>query len=141
MAEAKNGDTVRVHYTGTLEDGTQFDSSMDRDPLEFKLGEGMVIKGFDAAVVGMSEGETKSVTIPVDDAYGPHRDELVLVVDRSEMPPDLEPAVGEQLEMRQEDQSFVVKVIEVTPDTIRLDANHPLAGKALSFEIELVAIG
>jgi peptidylprolyl isomerase len=141
LAEAKNGDTVRVHYTGTLEDGTQFDSSADRDPLEFTLGEGKLIKGFETAVIGMHAGDTKSVKIPVEEGYGPHRDELVLVVERNDLPPDLELAVGEQLEMRQEDQPFVVKVIDVTSENVTLDANHPLAGKDLNFDIELVTIG
>lgn len=130
-----------MHYTGTLEDGTQFDSSSGRDPLEFKLGEGNVIKGFENAVVGMNAGDTKSVTIPVEEGYGPRQDEMVLVVERSTMPPDLEPAVGEQLQMQQGEQKFVVQVIEVTPENVTLDANHPLAGKVLNFEVELVAIG
>ena len=141
MAEAKNGDTVKVHYTGTLEDGTQFDSSADRDPLEFTLGEGRLIKGFETAVIGMDAGDTKSVKIPVEEGYGEPRDELVLVVERSEFPSDIDPTVGEQLEMRQEDKSFVVRVIEVTPENVKLDANHPLAGKILNFDIELVSVG
>lgn len=140
MAEAKSGDTVKVHYTGTLDDGTQFDSSMDRDPLEFTLGDQKLIKGFENAVIGMSVGDTKSVKIPVEDGYGPHRDDLVIVVERSELPSDLDPSVGERLEMRQADKSFIVRVIEVTPENVTLDANHPLAGEELNFEIELVDI-
>ncbi|MEJ2719783.1 MAG: peptidylprolyl isomerase [bacterium] len=140
MAEAKNGDTVKVHYTGKLDDGTQFDSSMDRDPLEFTLGEQRLIKGFETAVIGMSVGDTKSVKIPVEEGYGPHRDDLVVIVDRGELPADLDPKVGEKLEMRQSDKSFIVRVIEVTSKNVTLDANHPLAGEALNFEIELVDI-
>ena len=140
MAEAKNGDTVKVHYTGKLDDGTQFDSSMDRDPLEFTLGEQRLIQGFENAVIGMNVGDTKSVKVPVEEGYGPHRDDLVVIVDRGELPPDLDPTVGERLEMRQADKSFVVRVIDVTPENVTLDANHPLAGEALNFEIELVDI-
>lgn len=141
MAEAKQGDTVRIHYTGTLEDGTVFDTSQNRDPLEFTLGEGKVISGFEEAVEGMEEGEQKTAEIPSDDAYGPRRDDLVLTVAREQLPADLEPDVGDQLEMRTQDgQTFPVVVAEVGDERVQLDANHPLAGKDLTFEIQLVEV-
>ena len=142
MAEAKQGDTVKIHYTGSLEDGTVFDSSQDRDPLEFTLGEGKVISGFESAVEGMEEGETKTAEIPSDEAYGPRRDDLLLTVARDQLPEDLEPEVGDQLEMRTQDgQAFPVVVTQVGDEQVQLDANHPLAGKDLTFDIELVEIG
>jgi len=140
MPEAKRGDTVRVHYTGTLDDGTVFDSSREREPLEFSLGAGQVIPGFDQALTGMKPGESKKVTIPAVEAYGPYRSELVLVVDRSEFPPDIEPGIGDQFQLSQDGQSFVVNVTEVTDQAVTLDANHPLAGEDLTFDLELVEI-
>ena len=141
MAQAKYGDTVKVHYTGKLGDGTIFDSSIDRDPLEFTLGEGRVIPGFEQAVVGMDLNETKTVKIPEDKAYGPHREELVAEVDRSQLPADLEPEIGQQLQGRQADgQVIVATVTDVSESSVTLDANHPLAGKDLTFDIQLVAI-
>ncbi|HUV02332.1 MAG TPA: peptidylprolyl isomerase [Desulfobacteria bacterium] len=141
MAQAKNGDTVKVHYTGKLEDGSVFDSSIDQDPLEFTIGESQVIPSFEQAVVGMDLNETKTVKIPEDKAYGPHRAELVAEVDRSQLPADLEPEIGQQLEGRQPDgQVVVATVIDVSESNVTLDANHPLAGKDLTFEIQLVAI-
>ena len=140
MPEAKRGDTVRVHYTGTLEDGTVFDSSREREPLEFSLGIGQVIPGFDQALTGMKPGESKKVTIPAAEAYGPYRSELVLVVDRSEFPPDIEPGIGDQFQLSQDGQSFVVNVTDVTDQAVTLDANHPLAGEDLTFDLELVEI-
>ncbi len=141
MAQAKSGDRVRVHYSGFLEDGTVFDSSLDRDPLEFTLGEGMVIKGFEDAVLGMNEGESKTISIPSDEAYGPYRDDLVAVVERRMVPPDIDPKVGLVLQLRTPDgQVTDVVVTEVTDETITIDANHPLAGKDLIFEIKLMEI-
>ena len=138
MNKAQNGSTVRVHYTGKLDDGTVFDSSRGRDPLEFKLGSGQVIRGFDDAITGMNPGESKTVTIPAADAYGPRRDELLLRVDRSQFPEGVEPQVGQQFQMSQGEQSFVVNVAEVQDEHVTLDANHPLAGRDLTFELELV---
>ena len=138
MDKAQNGSTVRVHYTGKLDDGTVFDSSRGRDPLEFKLGSGQVIRGFDDAITGMNPGESKTVTIPAADAYGPRRDELLLRVDRSQFPEGVEPQVGQQFQMSQGEQSFVVNVAEVQDEHVTLDANHPLAGRDLTFELELV---
>jgi peptidylprolyl isomerase len=140
MAHAKNGDTVRVHYTGRLEDGEVFDSSHGRQPLEFTIGSGQVIAGFDQAVSGMETGAERTVTIPAEQAYGERRPELVLHVDREHFPDHLEPNVGQQLEMSRGDDSFVVTVAEVGEGQVTLDANHPLAGKDLIFDLELVEI-
>ena len=141
MPRAKYGDTVKVHYTGKLEDGTIFDSSFDSEPLEFTIGEGQVIPGFEQSVFGMELNETKTVKIPVDKAYGAHRDDLIVVVNRSQLPPDFEPEIGAELEGRQPDGSIVVAtVIEVSESSVTLDANHPLAGKDLTFDIQLVEI-
>ncbi|BCO09454.1 peptidyl-prolyl cis-trans isomerase [Desulfolithobacter dissulfuricans] len=142
MAEAKTGDNVKVHYTGTLEDGTVFDSSQGHDPLEFTLGSGQVIPGFEEAVLGMDQGESKKVTIPADKAYGQRNEEMVITVPREQVPEDINPEVGQQLQMGGPDgQVVVVEVVEVTEEHIILDANPPLAGKDLTFDIELVAIG
>lgn len=142
MATAQHGDTVTVHYTGTLEDGTIFDSSQGRDPLVFTVGGGQVIPGFDTAVLGMQTGETRRTVIAPDQAYGAYHDELVFSLSRTELPPQIEPAVGEQYQMRRPDgQAFVVTVRDVSPSDVTFDANHPLAGAALTFDIELVAIG
>ena len=142
MSQAKAGDTVKIHYTGTLEDGTQFDSSEGRDPLEFELGSGQVIPGFDKAVEGMSVGEEKSVTIASDDAYGPHNQQMVQEVPKTALPANLEPKQGMALQAQGQDgQPINLTVTEVGEESITVDANHPLAGKALKFEIELVAIG
>jgi len=136
---AKRGDRVRVHYTGTLQDGTEFDSSRGRAPLEFTLGEGRVITGFDAAVTGMEVGETRTVTIPADEAYGARHDAMLLRVPREQVPPNVEPRVGQPLRVGRGDQAVNVTVREVTPEHIVLDANHPLAGEELTFALELVA--
>jgi len=150
MAQAKQGDRVKVHYTGKLTDGEVFDSSECADdgcgcgtgPLEFTIGTGEVIPGFEEAVVGMGPGEEKTVTIPVDKAYGPRMEEMVAVVGRSELPADLDPVVGQQLEVTQQDgHSFPVLITEVTDTTVTLDANHPLAGRDLIFQLRLVEIG
>jgi FKBP-type peptidyl-prolyl cis-trans isomerase 2 len=141
MVQAKPGDTVKIHYTGKLEDGTVFDSSVDREPLEFTVSGGQVIPGFDQAVVGMTPGESKTEKIPMDRAYGPHRPEMVLEVSRQQLPPDLQPEVGQQLQVQQENgQVIPVFVTEVTESNVTLDANHPLAGEDLTFEIQLVDI-
>jgi len=141
MTQAKSGDTVRIHYTGTLEDGTQFDSSAGRDPLEFALGGGQVIPGFDSAVDGMTVGESKSVTIPPEQAYGERHDQLVQQVPKSALPDDMKPEVGMQLQSQSPDgQVMNLVVTEVEEATITVDANHPLAGQALTFAIELVEI-
>lgn len=143
MAQAKKGDTVKVHYTGKLTTGEVFDSSEENGngPLEFTIGEGDVIPGFDEAVIGMSSGEEKTVTIPVDQAYGPRMEELVAEVEREYLPQDAEPKLGQQYEVTQDDgQVFNVTVTEMNDTTVTLDANHPLAGRDLVFEIKLVEI-
>ena len=140
MAQAKQGDTVRVHYTGTLGDGQEFDSSRGLDPLTFTLGAGSVIQGFDDAVTGMTVGDEKRVTIPAAEAYGPRRDDLTLRLPRAELPPDLEIEEGSQLRMEQGDQAVVVTVRQVDDDSVTLDANHPLAGESLTFDLRLVEI-
>ena len=138
---ANDGDTVKVHYTGTLEDGTVFDTSRGREPLEFTLGEGNIIPGFEETVKGMQVGQTKTVTIPAEEAYGPHREDLVMVVERDTLPEDLNPVIGQKLQMKRPDgETAVVVVTDVSETTMTIDANHPLAGKDLTFEIELVEI-
>jgi len=141
MSQAKSGDTVKIHYTGTLDDGTQFDSSEGRDPLEFQVGSGQVIPGFDKAVEGMAVGESKKVEIAPEDAYGEHQAQMVQDVPKSALPPDLEPEVGMALSARGQDGAEMrLTVTEVKDDAITVDGNHPLAGKALNFDIELVNI-
>ncbi|HEY9708705.1 MAG TPA: FKBP-type peptidyl-prolyl cis-trans isomerase [Oculatellaceae cyanobacterium] len=141
MVQAKAGDTVKIHYTGKLDDGTVFDSSVNREPLEFTLSGGQVIPGFDQAVVGMSPGETKTQKIPMDQAYGPYREEMVVEIAREQMPPDLQPEVGQQLQIQQANgQTVPVMVTVVTDSTVTLDANHPLAGEDLTFDIQLVEV-
>ncbi len=136
---AKDGNTVKVHYTGTLDDGTTFDTSVEREPLEFTIGAGQMIPGFEGAVRGMQVGQVKTVTIPAEKPYGPHNEAMVLVVERDELPESLNPVVGQQLQMQQENGNPLVAVVtDVSGTTITLDANHPLAGKALTFEIKLV---
>jgi peptidylprolyl isomerase len=138
---AKPGDKVRVHYTGTLEDGTRFDSSEGRDPLEFQVGGGEVIPGFEKAVQGMKPGDDKEFVIPAEEAYGPHREEMVLTIDRNQVPPDISPEVGDELHLQTPDgQPVPVRVIDADEETVTLDANHPLAGETLKFEIRLEEI-
>lgn len=140
--QAKTGDTVQVQYTGKLADGTVFDSSVGKDPLQFKLGSGQVIPGFDKAVTGMRVGEKKTITILAADAYGERRDDLVGEVSLTQLPSDITPQVGMQLQTTQKDGSImVVTITKVTDNTsVTIDANHPLAGKDLTFELELVKI-
>lgn len=141
MAEAKSGDKVKIHYTGTLADGKVFDSSEGRNPLEFTLGKGEVIPGFEAAVIGMNAGESKSAQIPAEEAYGQHREELIMEVEKKQVPEDLNPEVGQSLQLKRGDgQEITVMITEVGEEYITLDANHPLAGKDLTFEIQLVEI-
>ncbi len=139
MAQAKEGDTVRVQYTGKLDDGTVFDTSDDQEPLEFIIGGGQVIPGFEQAVVGMEPGETKTTTIPPDEAYGPHREDMVLTVDRDVFPEEINPEPGQQLQVQQtHGEAAIVVVSAVSDSTVTLDANHPLAGQPLTFDIHLV---
>ena len=139
MIEA--GKKVKIHYTGTLDDGTQFDSSEGRDPLEFEIGGGMVIAGFDSAVKTMEIGEVKTVTIPVAEAYGEPSDEMIIDFAKENIPADMEIEVGQQLTMQsQQGHPVPVRIIEIAEETIKLDANHELAGKDLTFKLELVEV-
>lgn len=147
MAQAAEGDTVRIHYRGKLVSGEIFDASEGFDgmgedsPLEFTIGGNQVIPGFESGVVGMTPGETKTVTIPVDQAYGPHNPEMVIVFPREQVPEHVDIALGNQLSLTQEDGStFTVVISDVTDATITLDANHPLAGRELVFDLKLVEI-
>lgn len=141
MTQVKAGDTVRIHYTGTLADGTVFDSSEGRDPLEFTQGSGQIIPGLDAAVPGLAPGETKTVEVPAAEAYGPRNPEAMQTVPRAQVPDDIPLDIGTALSMRAPDgRSFQVTVAEVTEEAVVLDANHPLAGKDLTFKVELVEI-
>ena len=141
MAQAKNGDTVKIHYTGKLGDEEVFDSSTNQEPLEFKLGEGKIIPGFEEAVVGMAPGESKTVKISPAKAYGPHRKELVADVERSRVPDTLKLEIGRHVQIRQPDGGVIqAKVTSMSESMVTLDANHPLAGKDLIFDIKLVEI-
>lgn len=141
MSAVASGSKVSIHYTGRLDDGTVFDSSRDRDPLEFEVGSGQVIPGFDDAVAGMEAGDEKTVTIPSIDAYGPRKQELVLDVPLEQLPDELDPETGQQLQMQTPDgQSFQVTVVDVNDEQLKVDANHPLAGKDLTFDILVVGV-
>lgn len=142
MSTVKDGDTVKVHYTGKLNDGTVFDSSQDREPLEFTLGEGKLIPGFEKAVTGMEEGDSTTVKIASEDAYGERRDDLELEVAKNELPDNVDPQVGMQLQMQQQQsgQAIPVKITSVEDEKVTLDANHPLAGQDLTFDIELLEV-
>jgi len=141
MTQAKKGDTVKIHYTGRLQDGSVFDSSSNREPLQFNIGSGQVIPGFEEAVTGMKIGEKKTAGIPCDKAYGERDPSMVMVVDRKHVPGEINPEVGQRLEMGgPKGELLVVNVIEVNDENITLDANPPLAGEDLTFDIELVEI-
>ncbi len=141
MSQAKSGDNVKIHYTGTLPDDTEFDSSVGREPLEFTLGSGQVIAGFDNAVDGMTAGESKTVTIPAGEAYGEHHEQLVQQVAKDSLPEDMKPEIGMQLQSQSPDGEIMNLVVTaIKDDSITVDANHPLAGQALTFAIELVEI-
>lgn len=141
MPQAKRGDTVHVHYRGTLDDGSEFDSSAGGEPIVFTLGAGEVIPGFETAIEGMNTGDKKTERIEANDAYGDRREELVFTVPREQMPEGGEIEVGDMLQVGFPDgSSAAVQVAGVETDSVTLDANHPLAGKDLTFELELVAI-
>lgn len=141
MRQAEKGNTVKVHYTGMLEDGTVFDTSMNREALEVTLGSGRVIRGFEDALMGMSVGETKELKIAPADAFGPRREELVIQVEKTEFPPHITPREGMELKLKGPDEEVIPAVIaEVSEESVTIDANHPLAGKALTFHIELAEI-
>ncbi len=141
MAKAKKGDQIAIHYTGELSDGTVFDSSKDREPLSFTLGEGQLIEGFEEAVYGMTEGELRRVTIPPEKAYGPRTDELMIDLPRSQFPESITLEEGQQLQIQNgESGEMLVSIAKVTAQTVTLDANARLAGETLTFDLELVSI-
>ena len=142
MAQAKSGDRVIVHYSGSLEDGTIFSSTYEEDePFEFTIGEESVLPSFQNAVIGMKEGETKTISVPPEDGYGEHKREFVLQMERAQAPPDLELELGKRLQIRLSDGTTrLVTILAITDDSVILDANDPLAGKTLAFEIKLLQI-
>ncbi len=141
MPEAKKGDTVKVHYTGKFSDGEVFDSSKDKPPLEFTLGEGQVITGFESGITGLQPGQKATLRIKPEEAYGNYHKEMVMEVDKSNFPPDIPLKVGEHLELGQPDgKKFIVRITDVGDQAVTLDANHPLAGRELVFDVELVEI-
>ncbi len=141
MSQARNGDTVQVHYTGRLKNGQVFANSRDGEPLELTIGSGGLIPGLENGIVGMEVGETRAITVAPEEAYGPRHEELLVHVNKSEFPEDLAPAIGEQLQIRQTGGDPIrVTVADMDEDTITLDANHPLAGYTLTFNILLVAV-
>ncbi len=141
MTTAQTGNKVRVHYTGRLDDGQVFDSSEGGTPLAFTIGSGQVIPGFETGVLGMSPGDTKTVNIPCADAYGEHRDDGVMQVPRDEFPPDMPLAVGSSVQGQQQSgQQVTFTIVALTDAEVTLDANHPLAGKDLTFDLTLVSI-
>lgn len=141
MAEVKTGDTVRVHYEGSLEDGRKFDSSFDREPIELTVGSGQVISGFENAVVGMEEGDSRTVTVPPEEGYGPHDPNLLHKVDREQVPDEIDLQVGAQLQATdRQGQVIALTVADFDDSTVTLDANHPLAGQDLTFDVKVVEI-
>ena len=141
MAQANEGDEVQVHYTGKLEDGTIFDSSEDGEPLSFTIGENRVIPGFEQAVTGMEPGDTKTAEVEPEQAYGEHREDMVMEMERDQIPGEVDPEVGQQLQLRLENgQTVPVLITALGEDTVTIDANHPLAGRKLIFDIEVVDV-
>jgi peptidylprolyl isomerase len=143
MAQAKEGDKVRVHYEGQLSDGTIFDSSLAREPIEFTLGQDTVIPGFEQAVIGMEVGESKDVSIPPEDGFGEYSEDLVVNIEKSMLPPDINPELGMQLEVSSEEEEETPRVFtiaDIAEDSVTLDGNHPLAGEEIAFKIELLEI-
>lgn len=141
MDRAENGSIIKVHYTGKFDDGSVFDSSREREPLEFTLGEGSLIKGFEEAVIGMAVGDTKTVRIPADKAYGVYRDDLVMTVAKIQFPPDIELKAGVVLCLRRPDGYAIdATITTVNEDSVTLNANHPLAGEDLTFDLEMVSV-
>jgi peptidylprolyl isomerase len=140
MGQAKHGDTVKVHYTGRLDDGNVFDTSADREPLEFTIGSGQVIQGFDQLVTGLNPGESRTQKIAAENAYGPHLKDMEVEVPRTEIPPHLDPKVGDQYQLQGNGQTFRVLVTSVSETSVTMDGNHPLAGRDLTFEVSLVEI-
>lgn len=141
MSQVKSGDKVKVHYHGKLTNGDTFDSSEGRAPLEFEVGSGMVIKGFDDGVTGMAAGEKKTINIPFNEAYGPKNPEMVIEMPKEHFPKDMDIELGMELAMSDgQGQQYQVTIVEVKDEIVMLDANHPLAGQDLIFDLELVEI-
>ena len=141
MAEAKLGDTVKIHFTGKLQDETVIETSKDRDPLEFKIGDGNVISGLEQGVIGMAAGDKKTIAISPQDAFGEPQEDLVVDINKSEFPKDVELAVGAYLNIESSDgKEFKAKVVEIKEDMVTLDANHPLAGITINYDVELLEI-
>jgi len=141
MTKAKTGDTVKVHFEGSLEDGSIFGSTMDDEPFEFTIGEKNMLPGFENAVIGMKKGDTKTITLPPEEAYGSYKKELVSAIERSDFPKEIHLEVGKRLRVRTQDEKYtIVTIKDFTEDNIVLDGNDPLAGKILTFKIELVEI-
>ncbi len=141
MAQAKQGDEVQVHYTGKLEDGTVFDTSEDGEPLNFTIGENRVIPGFEEAVTGMEPGDSITAEVEPEQAYGEHREDMVMEMERDQIPDEVDPEVGQQLQLRLENgQTVPVLITALGEDTVTIDANHPLAGRKLIFDIELLDV-
>lgn len=141
MSIAKEGNTVKVHYTGTLKNGEVFDSSKEKEPLEFTLGEGQLIPGFEKAVIGLNVGDSTTINIPSAEAYGDAREDLIIAVPKDQLPEEIEPQIGMQLQVNQENgQPVPVRITDITDTELKLDANHPLAGEDLTFDIELVNV-
>ena len=141
MGQAKNGDKVKIHLVGTLEDGSVFLNTKDQEPIEFTVGGGKLLPGLESGVIGMETGGKKEINLPPDAAYGPRRDDMLVELRKSELPENLSPSVGDRLSMRSPDGDTVqVTVAGEGEDTITIDANHPLAGKTLNFDVELVGI-
>ncbi len=141
MTQAKMGDKVRVHFIGSLKDGTVFGATIDENPFEFTIGEKNMLPGFENAVVGMRKGESKTITLSPENAYGPYKKELLFTTKKSGFPPEIKPEVGKRLQVRLKDgQAALATVKHITDDEIVLDVNDPLAGKTLSFKIELIDI-
>ena len=143
MSEAKQGDTVKVHYTGRLDDGSEFDSSLERQPLEFVIGQGQIIPGFEQAVVGMNQGDTKTVEIAPEQAYGPRHDEAIQQIPKSALPESIQESLQLGMQLQANDPTgrpLMLTVTDIAEENITVDANHPLAGQALTFDLELVEI-
>jgi peptidylprolyl isomerase len=142
MSQAKNGDTVKVHFTGRLENGEVFSKSEVESPIEVTLGNGELLPGFERGIVGMEVGEKKTITVPPEEAYGPKQEDLMVEINKSNLPENVTPAIGKGLRIRQSDgEDIRVIISDMTEDTVTLDGNHPLAGVTLLFELELVGIG
>jgi FKBP-type peptidyl-prolyl cis-trans isomerase 2 len=142
MRKSQDGDTVKVHYTGKVKDGEVFDSSREREPLEVTIGQNQVIPGFENALKDLSVGETRQITLAPEDAYGPYREDMIVKVDRSRFPENVDPQIGQRFQVQSADGSpLTVMVKDTADDGVTLDANHPLAGKDLEFDLEMVEIG